>query len=51
VEALGMGGLGSPKGTVSDRVSVLRYSGRCVLGPYVAAKNKTVRRTWVEPWI
>jgi len=48
VEALGMGGLGGPKRTVSDRVSVLRYSGRRVLGPYVAAKNKTVRRTWVE---
>jgi hypothetical protein len=48
VEALRMGGLGGPKGTVSDRVSVLRYSGRRVLGSCVAAKNKTVRGTWVE---
>jgi hypothetical protein len=48
VEALGMGGLGGLKGIVSDRVSVLRYSGRRVLGPCVAAKNKTVRGTWVE---
>jgi len=48
VEALGMGGPGGPKGTVSDRVSVLRYSERRVLRPCVAAKNKPVRGTWVE---
>jgi len=43
-----MGGLGGPKGTVSDRASVLRYSERHVLGPYLAAKKKPVRGTWVE---
>jgi len=43
-----MGGLGGPKGTVSDRVSVLRYSKRHVLGSCVAAKKKPVRGTWVE---
>ena len=48
MEALGMGGQGGPEGTVSDRVSVLRYSGRCVLGPCMAVKNKPVRETWVE---
>jgi len=48
VEALGMGGLGGPKGTVSNRVSVLRSSERRVLGPCVATKNKIVRGTWVE---
>ena len=48
MEARGMGGLGGPEGTVSDRVSVLRYSERHVLGPCVAAKNKPVRGTWVE---
>jgi hypothetical protein len=48
VEALGMGGLGGPEGTLSDKVSVLCYSERRVLGPCVAAKNKPVRGTWVE---
>jgi len=48
VEALGIGGLGDLEGTVSDRVSVLRYFERRVLGPCVAAKNKPVRGTWVE---
>jgi hypothetical protein len=43
-----MGGLGGPKGTVSDKVSVLRYFERRVLGSCVAAKNKPVRETWVE---
>jgi len=43
-----MGGPGAPEGTVSDRVSVLRYSERRVLRPCVAAKNKLVRGTWVE---
>jgi hypothetical protein len=43
VKTLGMGGLGGPEGTVSNRVSVLRYSERHVLGPCVAAKNKFVR--------
>jgi hypothetical protein len=43
-----MGGQGGPEGTVSDRVSVLRYSERRVLGPCMAAKNKPVRETWVE---
>ena len=43
METLGMGGLGGPEGTVSNRVSVLRYSERHVLGPCVAAKNKFVR--------
>jgi hypothetical protein len=41
-----MGGPGAPEGTVSDRVSVLRYSERRVLRPCVAAKNKPVRGTW-----
>ena len=48
MEALGIGGLGDLEGTISDRVSVLRYFERRVLGPYVAAKNKPVRGTWVE---
>ena len=48
MEALGMGGLGGPEGTISDMVSVLRYSEKRVLGPCVAAKNKPVRGTWVE---
>ena len=43
-----MGGPGAPEGTVSDRVSVLRYSKRRVLGPCMAAKNKLVKETWVE---
>jgi hypothetical protein len=43
-----MGGLEGLKGTVSHRVSLLRYSERRVLGPCLAAKNKPVRRTWVE---
>jgi hypothetical protein len=43
-----MGGLGGPKGTVSHRVSVLRYSEKHVLGPCLAVKNKPVRGTWVE---
>ena len=43
-----MGGLEGLKGTVSHRVSVLRYSERRVLGPCLAAKNKLVRGTWVE---
>jgi len=43
-----MGGLGGPKGTVSDRASVLRYSKRHVFGPCMAAKNKPVRGIWVE---
>jgi hypothetical protein len=43
-----MGGLGGPEGTVSNRVSVLRYSERRVLGSCLATKNKTVRGTWVE---
>jgi len=43
-----MGGLGGPQGTISDRVSVLRYSERRVLGSCVVAKNKSVRGTWVE---
>ena len=48
MEALGMGGQGGLEATVSDRVSVLRYSERRVLGPCMAAKNKPVRGTWVE---
>jgi hypothetical protein len=48
VEARGMSGLGGPEGTVSDRVSVLRYSERRVLRPCVAPKNKPVRGTWVK---
>jgi hypothetical protein len=43
-----MGGLGGPKGIIFDRVSVLRYSKRRVLGSCVATKNKIVRGTWVE---
>jgi len=43
-----MSGLGGPEGTVSDRVSVLRYSERRVLGLCVATKNKPVREIWVE---
>ena len=38
-----MGGLGGLEGTVSDRVSVSRYSEGRVLGLW-AVKNKTVRR-------
>jgi hypothetical protein len=43
VEALEMGGLGGPEGTLSDRVSVSRYSEGRVLGLW-AARNKTMRR-------
>lgn len=42
MEALRMGGLRGPEGTISNRVSVLRYSEGRVLGLW-AAKNKTVR--------
>ena len=48
MEAWGIGGLGGPEGTISDRVSVLRYSERRVLRSCVAAKNKPMRGTWVE---
>jgi hypothetical protein len=43
VETLGMGGLGGLDGTISDRISVLLYSERRVLGSCVVAKNKSVR--------
>ena len=43
VEALRIGGLGGPEGTISDRCGQLRYSGRRILGPCVVAKNKSVR--------
>jgi len=45
VETLGMGGLEAPEGTISNRVSVLRYFEKHVLEPCVAAKNKSVRLT------
>jgi len=43
VKALGMDGLGGPEGTISDRCVPLRYSGRRVLKPCVAAKDKSVK--------
>jgi len=43
MEALEIGGLRGPEGTISDRVSVLRYSEERVLGEW-ATRNKTVRR-------
>jgi len=43
VKALRMGGLGGPKGTVSDRCGPLRYSEKHILEPCVTAKNKSVR--------
>ena len=47
MEALGMGGLRGPEGTISDRASMLRYSEEHVLGEW-ATRNKTVRRgSWV----
>jgi hypothetical protein len=44
VEALGMGGLGGPDGTVSDRISVLRYSEGCILWPVGCQEQK--REAW-----
>jgi hypothetical protein len=44
----GNGWTARPKGDSIDRVSVLRYSERRVLGPHVATMNKLVRGTWVE---
>jgi len=46
MEARGMSGLGGLEGTISDRVSMLRYSERRVLGSCMTAKNKTVRGAW-----
>jgi hypothetical protein len=43
VKALGMDGLGGSEGTISDRCAPLRYFGRRVLKPCVAAKDKSVR--------